>query len=110
MRRIIAALHVSLDGLVEGANGELDWIRSWEDIFEILDQIDTCILGRIPEQRNQMPANNRSRAAISSSRCAESDATRSPRAELGTAAGSWSSSVGTSDAGQTQAACLKWLP
>lgn len=46
MRRIIAALHVSLDGFVEGPKGELDWIRSWEDAFGLLDQIDTCILGR----------------------------------------------------------------
>jgi dihydrofolate reductase len=46
MRKIIAALHVSLDGFVEGPEGELDWIRSWEDAFDLLDQIDTCILGR----------------------------------------------------------------
>lgn len=46
MRKIIAALHVSLDGFVEGPEGELDWIRSWEDAFGLLDQIDTCILGR----------------------------------------------------------------
>jgi dihydrofolate reductase len=46
MRRIIAALHMSLDGLIEGPRGELDWIRSWEDIFDLLAQIDTCILGR----------------------------------------------------------------
>jgi dihydrofolate reductase len=46
MRRIIAALHMSLDGLIEGPRGELDWIRSWEDIFDLLAEIDTCILGR----------------------------------------------------------------
>ena len=46
MRRIIAALQVSLDGCIEGPNGELDWVDSWEDPFDLLDHIDTCILGR----------------------------------------------------------------
>lgn len=45
MRRIIAALQVSLDGFIEGPNGELDWVGSWEDPFDVLPQIDTCILG-----------------------------------------------------------------
>lgn len=45
MRRIIAALQVSLDGCIEGPNGALDWIESWEDCFDLLPQIDTCILG-----------------------------------------------------------------
>jgi len=45
MRRIIAALQVSLDGFIEGPNGELDWVDSWEDPFDLLPQIDTCILG-----------------------------------------------------------------
>src|SRR5215204_2036493 len=44
-RKLIAALQVSLDGLIEGPNGELDWIGSWEDSFELLPQIDTCVLG-----------------------------------------------------------------
>jgi dihydrofolate reductase len=44
-RRIIAALHVSLDGLIEGPNGDLDWIGSWEDSFDLLPDIDTCVLG-----------------------------------------------------------------
>jgi dihydrofolate reductase len=45
MRKIIAALQISLDGYIEGSNGEIDWIKSWEDPFDILPQIDTCILG-----------------------------------------------------------------
>jgi dihydrofolate reductase len=45
MRKIIAALQISLDGYIEGANGEIDWIRSWEDPFGLLPEIDTCILG-----------------------------------------------------------------
>ena len=45
MRKIIAALVVSVDGFIEGPNGELDWVDSWEDPFDLLPQIDTCILG-----------------------------------------------------------------
>lgn len=46
MRRIIAAMQTSLDGLIEGPNGEVDWVGAWEDSFDLLPQIDTCILGR----------------------------------------------------------------
>jgi dihydrofolate reductase len=46
VRKIIAALVVSVDGFIEGPNGELDWVDTWEDPFDLLPQIDTCILGR----------------------------------------------------------------
>jgi dihydrofolate reductase len=46
MRKIIAALRVSLDGFIEGPNEELDWVDTWEDPFDICHQVDTCILGR----------------------------------------------------------------
>jgi dihydrofolate reductase len=46
VRKIIAALQMSLDGFIEGPDGELDWIDSWEDPFDLLPQIDTCVLGR----------------------------------------------------------------
>ncbi|PLP58512.1 dihydrofolate reductase [Mesorhizobium loti] len=45
MRKIIAALQISLDGFIEGPQGELDWITSWEDEFEVTPEIDACILG-----------------------------------------------------------------
>ncbi len=45
MRKIIAALVVSVDGFIEGPNGELDWVETWEDPFDLLPQIDACILG-----------------------------------------------------------------
>jgi dihydrofolate reductase len=45
MRKIIGALIMSVDGRIEGPNGELDWVESWEDPFDLLPQIDTCILG-----------------------------------------------------------------
>jgi dihydrofolate reductase len=46
MRRIIAAMQMSVDGFIEGPGGAIDWIDSWEDPFDLLPQIDTCILGR----------------------------------------------------------------
>lgn len=46
VRKIVAALRTSLDGLIEGPNGELDWVDAWEDPFDLLPQIDTCVLGR----------------------------------------------------------------
>jgi len=47
MRNIIAALTVTLDGFIEGPNGELDWIESWDHPYDDLSaQVDTCLLGR----------------------------------------------------------------
>jgi dihydrofolate reductase len=45
MRKIVAALQVSLDGFIEGSNGEIDWIDTWEDRFNIRQDIDTLIMG-----------------------------------------------------------------
>jgi dihydrofolate reductase len=45
MRKIIAALQVSLDGFIEGPNEELDWVNSWEDPFDIVGKVDAFILG-----------------------------------------------------------------
>jgi dihydrofolate reductase len=45
VRKIIAALQISVDGFIEGPNGELDWIETWEDTFDLLDQVDTFVLG-----------------------------------------------------------------
>ena len=45
MRKIIAALQVSLDGLIEGANEDIDWANSREDPFDIVGNVDTFILG-----------------------------------------------------------------
>jgi dihydrofolate reductase len=47
MRKIIAAMQISVDGFIEGPNGEVDWVDTWEDQFDLLGQIDTCILGRV---------------------------------------------------------------
>ena len=45
MRKIVAAMQMSVDGFIEGPNGEVDWIDTWEDPFDLLSQIDTLILG-----------------------------------------------------------------
>ena len=45
MRKIVAAMQMSVDGFIEGPKGEVDWIDTWEDPFDLLSQIDTCILG-----------------------------------------------------------------
>ena len=45
MRSVIAALQVSVDGFIEGPNGELDWVDTWEDPFDLSRQIDACVLG-----------------------------------------------------------------
>ena len=45
MRKIIAALQVSLDGFIEGPNEDLDWVDSWEDAFDIIGNVDAFILG-----------------------------------------------------------------
>ena len=44
-RRIIAAMQLSLDGCIEGPDGELDWIDNWEDAYGLMAQVDTCLLG-----------------------------------------------------------------
>lgn len=45
MRKIIAAMQTSVDGFIEGPNGELDWIENWEDSYDLMSQVDTCVLG-----------------------------------------------------------------
>jgi dihydrofolate reductase len=50
-RKLIASLQISVDGFIEGPNGEMDWAmmedeETWRDIFEMLTHIDTFILGR----------------------------------------------------------------
>jgi dihydrofolate reductase len=45
MKKIIASLNTSLDGYIEGANGEIDWIDSWDGLDDMVGQFDTCLLG-----------------------------------------------------------------
>ena len=52
MRKIIAKMHVTLDGFVAGLNDEMDWAmasanESLPDVQEFLKSVDTMILGRV---------------------------------------------------------------
>ena len=49
-RKIIGTLNISVDGFIEGPNGEMDWVmmeddETWRDLFEMLTHVDTFILG-----------------------------------------------------------------
>jgi dihydrofolate reductase len=45
-RTVIAALQVSLDGYVQGPEGEGDWVDSWADALGLLGPVDAFVLGR----------------------------------------------------------------
>jgi dihydrofolate reductase len=45
MRKMIAAMKVSLDGKFQGPEGYADWVNGWSDDYDLLPQIDTCLLG-----------------------------------------------------------------
>jgi dihydrofolate reductase len=52
VRKVIAALQISVDGFIEGPNGELDWAmaedeETWKDVLRMLESVDTLILGRV---------------------------------------------------------------
>jgi len=44
-RLCIAALQVSLDGYLQGANGEVDWVDSWGDALGLVPGADAAVLG-----------------------------------------------------------------
>jgi dihydrofolate reductase len=44
-RLFIAALQVSLDGYLQGASGEVDWVDSWDDALGLVPGADTAVLG-----------------------------------------------------------------
>ena len=54
MRKIISFMHMSLDGFVAGLNGELDWIKVDEEIFDYagkrISEGDTALYGRVTYQ------------------------------------------------------------
>jgi dihydrofolate reductase len=51
MRKIISFMHLSLDGFVAGPNGEMDWIKVDEEIFDHvgkrISEGDTALYGRL---------------------------------------------------------------
>jgi dihydrofolate reductase len=54
MRKIISFMHISLDGFVAGPNGEMDWIKVNEEIFDHvgkrISDSDTALYGRVTYQ------------------------------------------------------------
>ena len=54
MRKIISFMHISLDGFVAGPNGEMDWIKVDEEIFDHvgkrISEGDTALYGRVTYQ------------------------------------------------------------
>ena len=51
MKKIISFMHISLDGFVAGPNGEMDWIKVDEEIFDYvgkrIGESDTALYGRV---------------------------------------------------------------
>ena len=49
MRNVVALMHLSLDGYVEGPRAEMDWIQIEEPVFEFVDRFirqgDTALYG-----------------------------------------------------------------
>jgi dihydrofolate reductase len=54
MKRLGVLMHLSLDGLIAGPDGEIDWIKVDEELFDyvgtIVSQADTAIYGRVTYQ------------------------------------------------------------
>lgn len=51
MRKIISFMHISLDGFVAGPNGEMDWIKVDQELFDHvgkrISEGDTALYGRV---------------------------------------------------------------
>ena len=51
MGRVISFMHISLDGFVSGPNGEMDWIKVDQNIFDHIGQRisegDSSLFGRV---------------------------------------------------------------
>ncbi|MBK8955363.1 MAG: dihydrofolate reductase family protein [Saprospiraceae bacterium] len=54
MGKIISFMHVSLDGFVAGPNGEMDWIKADQELFDYvgarISKTDIALYGRITYQ------------------------------------------------------------
>lgn len=54
MRKIISFMHLSLDGFVAGPNGEMNWVKVDQELFEFvgkrIGEGDTALYGRVTYQ------------------------------------------------------------
>ncbi|MEJ1238406.1 dihydrofolate reductase family protein [Chryseolinea sp. T2] len=44
-RKMISAMQVSLDGFIEDSDGKAEWVESWADAIQLIDDVDTFLLG-----------------------------------------------------------------
>ncbi|WP_257670920.1 dihydrofolate reductase family protein [Parapedobacter tibetensis] len=44
-RKMISVMQVSLDGFIEDLDGKKDWVDSWADAIQLIDDVDTFLLG-----------------------------------------------------------------
>ena len=45
MRKLIAGMRISIDGKIAGSEGYADWVEEWSDNFDMMSQVDACLLG-----------------------------------------------------------------
>jgi dihydrofolate reductase len=45
MRKMIAAMKISIDGKTEGPAGYADWVDAWSEDYGLTPQVDACVLG-----------------------------------------------------------------
>jgi len=57
MRKLIFFMHTSLDGFVAGPNGEMDWLKVDDEMFDFVatmtDKADTALYGRVTYEMMQ---------------------------------------------------------
>lgn len=45
MRKLIAGMKITIDGMIQGPDGTADWVEAWSDDYGLTPQIDACLLG-----------------------------------------------------------------
>jgi dihydrofolate reductase len=45
MRKLIAGMKISADGMIEGPEGVADWVEAWSEDYGLSPQIGACVLG-----------------------------------------------------------------
>jgi dihydrofolate reductase len=45
MRKLLAAMKMTVDGKIEGPEGYADWVEAWSDDYGLIPQVDACLLG-----------------------------------------------------------------
>jgi dihydrofolate reductase len=44
-RTFVASLQISLDGYIQGAHDEVDWVDSWNDALDLIPDADAAVIG-----------------------------------------------------------------